>query len=65
MATVEQIIKAIHSLTPAERNRLRQHLISGLNTGMENLNERFNNKQQGINFGPFEGNDKCHACGRG
>lgn len=44
--------------------RLRKLITSTLNTGMESLNERFNSKQQGIHFGPFEGHDKCPSCGR-
>ncbi|MCO8060494.1 hypothetical protein NI470_14420 [Acinetobacter lwoffii] len=64
MATVEQIIRDIQSLPPSEKMRLRKLIMSTLNTSMESLNERFNSKQQGIHFGPFEGHDKCPACGK-
>ncbi len=62
MATVEQIIRDIQSLSPADKARLKALLASQFTIG--NLNERFNSKQQGIHFGPLDRSGSCPACGK-
>lgn len=62
MATVEQIIRDIQSLSPPDRARLKALLTSQFTTG--NFNERFNNKQQGIHFGPLDRSGSCPTCGK-